>query len=102
MRVFLDASPFACTAPTNSPMSFSANASRTVSLRFGLPILLYIFDTEPLPQINVNSWARDPYVQSLTEGLKTKPFPEAVDDATEVFTAVCVRFIELFGSRGKA
>jgi len=53
-------------------------------------------------KINVNSWARDPYVKVLSEGLKSKPFPEAVEDATEAFARVCERFFTLFGSAGKA
>lgn len=53
-------------------------------------------------QFNINSWARDPYVQSLTAGLQSKPFPEAVEDATEVFAKQCDRFLVLFGSAGKA
>lgn len=53
-------------------------------------------------QINVNSWARDPYATALSVALQTKPFPDAVEEATEVFARVCDRFIELFGSKGKA
>ena len=53
-------------------------------------------------QINVNSWARDPYGTALSVALQTKPFPDAVEEATEVFARVCDRFIELFGSKGKA
>ncbi|TFK45310.1 aldolase [Heliocybe sulcata] len=53
-------------------------------------------------KINVNSWARDPYAKVLGEALLTKPFPDAVDEATEVFAAVCERFYRLFGSAGRA
>ncbi|KAF9005098.1 ketose-bisphosphate aldolase [Cyathus striatus] len=53
-------------------------------------------------KINVNSWARDPYAKKLGESLLTKPFPEAVEEATEVFAQVCERFFHLFGSSGKA
>ena len=56
----------------------------------------------PPQQININSWGRDPYAKKLAEGLQTKTFPEAVDDATEVFEGVCARFFELFGAAGKA
>ena len=57
---------------------------------------------ETKPQINVNSWCRDPYVENLAEGLKNKPFPEAIEDATEVFAKKCEWFFHLFGSAGKA
>lgn len=53
-------------------------------------------------QINVNSWARDPYVKMLSEKLQTKTMPEAIEEATEVFAAVCERLFRLFGSAGKA
>ncbi|KAF8654832.1 hypothetical protein AX16_003352 [Volvariella volvacea WC 439] len=53
-------------------------------------------------QININSWGRDPYAKALSEGLKTKSFPEAVEEATEVLAKICERFFELFGSTGKA
>ncbi|KAJ7912578.1 aldolase [Mycena leptocephala] len=55
-----------------------------------------------ISKINVNSWGRDPYAKSLAEGLRTKPFPEAVEDATEVFSKVCDHFFRLFNSAGKA
>lgn len=53
-------------------------------------------------QININSWGRDPYARRLAEGLQSKPFPDAVEDATKVFEDVCERFFNLFGSTGKA
>ncbi|KAK4688484.1 fructose-bisphosphate aldolase, class II, partial [Tremellales sp. Uapishka_1] len=53
-------------------------------------------------KINVNSWCRDPYVEALSKGLASKPFPEATEDATEVFAKAAERFIKLFGSEGKA
>lgn len=59
-------------------------------------------NTYPSWQINVNSWARDPYVKVLSEGLKTKAMPEAIEEATEAFAAACERFFRLFGSAGKA
>ncbi|EJF61029.1 aldolase [Dichomitus squalens LYAD-421 SS1] len=55
-----------------------------------------------ISKININSWGRDPYAKKLAEGLQTKTFPEAVDDATKVFEDVCERFFNLFGSVGKA
>jgi fructose-bisphosphate aldolase class II len=53
-------------------------------------------------KINVNSWCRDPYVENLSQGLASKPFPEAQEEATEVFAKACERFFHLFGSAGKA
>ncbi|KAF7328938.1 Fructose-bisphosphate aldolase [Mycena venus] len=55
-----------------------------------------------ISKINVNSWGRDPYAKALAEGLQTKSFPEAVEDATETFERVCARFFALFNSAGKA
>jgi fructose-bisphosphate aldolase class II len=63
----------------------------------------YCKDTLNRPnKINVNSWIRDPYVQALTKALVTKPFPEATEEATEVFAKTTERFLTLFGSAGKA
>jgi len=53
-------------------------------------------------KINVNSWCRDPYAKALGEGLTSKPFPEATEEATDVFVENCMRFFKLFGSEGKA
>ncbi|KDR72895.1 hypothetical protein GALMADRAFT_142607 [Galerina marginata CBS 339.88] len=53
-------------------------------------------------KINVNSWCRDPYAKALGQNLLSKPFPDAVEDATEVFAKNCDRFFTLFGSSGKA
>ncbi len=50
----------------------------------------------------MNSWARDPYVKKLAAGLQDKPFPDAVEEATEEFAKVVERFIILFESAGKA
>ncbi|KAJ7902783.1 ketose-bisphosphate aldolase [Mycena olivaceomarginata] len=55
-----------------------------------------------ISKINVNSWGRDPYAKALAVALQTKPFPEAVEEATEVFSTVCDRFFKLFDSAGKA
>lgn len=54
------------------------------------------------PQINVNSWCRDPYAAALAKGLASKPFPEAQEEATEVMARECEKWIKLFGSAGKA
>ncbi|KAI8971140.1 aldolase [Trametes punicea] len=53
-------------------------------------------------QININSWGRDPYAKTLADNLQSKPFPDAVEEATKVFEDVCERFFKLFGSTGKA
>lgn len=50
----------------------------------------------------MNSWGRDPYVKSLVAGLQDKPFPDAVEDATEIFSKSCDRFFALFSSVNKA
>ena len=53
-------------------------------------------------KINVNSWCRDPYAASLSAGLVSKPFPEALEDATEVMATECEKWMKVFGSAGKA
>ncbi|THU80438.1 aldolase [Dendrothele bispora CBS 962.96] len=73
-------------------------------------------------KLNVNSWARDPYIASLSSSLSPpspmpptqnhispnypyhskKPFPDAIEEATEVFAGVCERMMKVFGSVGKA
>ncbi|TFK63952.1 aldolase [Pluteus cervinus] len=55
-----------------------------------------------ISKINVNSWARDPYMKCLAEGLQTKPLPDAIEEATEAFASVCERLFILFRSAGKA
>ena len=51
----------------------------------------------------MNSWCRDPYCAKLAEGFTNgKGFPDAVDDAIEVFAKEVERFIKLIGSEGKA
>jgi fructose-bisphosphate aldolase class II len=45
---------------------------------------------------------RDPYQDALARGLATKSFPEATEEATEVFANAVERFLILFGSAGKA
>ncbi|KAG6844994.1 hypothetical protein H0H87_001937, partial [Tephrocybe sp. NHM501043] len=78
-------------------------------------VLLCLHGTDELPddlfvtcirngvrKINVNSWARDPYVRTFGESLSAKSFPDAQEAATEEFAAVCERFFYLFGSAGKA
>lgn len=53
-------------------------------------------------KINVNSWLREPYVRALSEGLKSKTMPEAIDDAHEAMVKEAERFCDLLGSTGKA
>lgn len=99
-----------------SPPNFRQNILVELRDRFKGDIPICLHGTDELPdelfrecirngvsKINVNSWARDPYVNKLVEELHAKkPFPDAVEEATEVFAKVCDRFIELFESNGKA
>ncbi|KAI0317732.1 aldolase [Amylostereum chailletii] len=55
-----------------------------------------------ISKINVNTLAREPYAAALASGLQSKPFPEAIEDATEAFARVCDECFVLFGSAGKA
>ncbi|KAJ6589007.1 aldolase [Mycena capillaripes] len=98
-----------------NPPNFRQEILKALHSTFAGRILLCLHGTDELPdelfvecikngisKINVNSWGRDPYAKALAEGLQTKPFPEAVEDATEVFSKVCDRFFKLFNSAGKA
>ncbi|KAJ7117918.1 aldolase [Mycena crocata] len=97
------------------PPNFRQEILKALHITFAGKVPLCLHGTDELPdelfvecikngisKINVNSWARDPYAKALAEGLQTKPFPDAVDDATEVFSKVCDRFFKLFNSAGKA
>ncbi|PPQ82795.1 hypothetical protein CVT25_009284 [Psilocybe cyanescens] len=53
-------------------------------------------------KVNINVEGRTLYAKALGEGLLSKPFPEAVENATEVFTKECERFMTIFGSTEKA
>ncbi|GHJ88970.1 hypothetical protein NliqN6_5372 [Naganishia liquefaciens] len=54
-------------------------------------------------KFNINSWARDPTMARIKEGLdKDEPLPDIYEAATEVYAGVCERFFDLLGSRGKA
>ena len=55
-----------------------------------------------ISKVNVNSWARDPYVTSLISGLKGRSLPDAIEEATEIFARECERFMDVLGSTGKA
>ncbi|KAH8110032.1 aldolase [Phellopilus nigrolimitatus] len=99
-----------------SPPDFRQEILKDLRSRFAGAVPLCLHGTDELPdalfteciangvsKINVNSWARDPYVKALSTKLANgTPFPEAVEESTEVFAAVCERFIDLFGSAGKA
>ncbi|KAI0030168.1 aldolase [Vararia minispora EC-137] len=98
-----------------NPPNFRQDILQALHTRFAGRIPLCLHGTDSLPdslfltciqngisKINVNSWARDPYAAMLAEGLRSKSFPEAVEEATEVFAGMCVRFFELFGSAGRA
>ncbi|KAH8827213.1 ketose-bisphosphate aldolase [Flagelloscypha sp. PMI_526] len=98
-----------------NPPNFKQSILKDLNTMFKGKVPVCLHGTDELPdelfvecikngvsKINVNSWARDPYVKALTTGLQSKPFPDAVEEATEVFAGVCVRFFKLFGSAGKA
>ncbi|KAK8850549.1 hypothetical protein IAR55_004467 [Kwoniella newhampshirensis] len=54
-------------------------------------------------KFNINSWARDPYAETLGKSLVDgKPFPDASEAAIEAFAKVCDKFMTLLGSAGKA
>ncbi|WWC92341.1 uncharacterized protein L201_007296 [Kwoniella dendrophila CBS 6074] len=53
-------------------------------------------------KFNINSWARDPYCESLSKSLASNPFPDAEEEAIEAFAKVCDKFMDLLGSKGKA
>ncbi|WVQ85807.1 hypothetical protein IAT38_007975 [Cryptococcus sp. DSM 104549] len=54
-------------------------------------------------KFNINSWARDPYCETLGKELSAAtPFPDASEAAIEAFAKVCDHFFEVLGSKGKA
>ncbi|KAF7307677.1 Aldolase [Mycena kentingensis (nom. inval.)] len=98
-----------------NPPNFKQEILKALSSTFAGRVPLCLHGTDELPdelfvecikngisKINVNSWARDPYAKNLAAGLQSKPFPDAVEEATEVFAQVCDRFFKLFTSAGKA
>ncbi|KAJ7223156.1 aldolase [Mycena pura] len=98
-----------------SPPNFRQEILKALHATFANRVPLCLHGTDELPdelfvecikngisKINVNSWGRDPYAKALAAGLQTKAFPDAVEEATEVFASVCDRFFKLFGSAGKA
>ncbi|KAF9483706.1 aldolase [Pholiota conissans] len=98
-----------------NPPNFRQSILKALHAEFVGKIPLCLHGTDELPdslfvecikngisKINVNSWGRDPYAKALGEGLLSKPFPDAVENATEVFIEACSRFFTVFGSAGKA
>ncbi|KAJ7285759.1 aldolase [Mycena rebaudengoi] len=99
-----------------NPPNFRQDILKALHSTFAGKVSLCLHGTDELPdalfvecikngisKININSWARDPYVAALTSALSAgEAFPDAVEKATEVFSKVCDRFIVLFGSKGKA
>ncbi|KAI0770418.1 aldolase [Fomes fomentarius] len=98
-----------------NPPNFRQDILKDLQTAFKGSVPLCLHGTDELPdelfvecikngisKININSWGRDPYARRLAEALQSKPFPDAVEDATKVFEDVCERFFHLFGSGGKA
>ncbi|KAF8907037.1 aldolase [Gymnopilus junonius] len=98
-----------------NPPNFRQQILKDLHAEFKSKIPLCLHGTDELPdslflecikngvsKVNVNSWGRDPYAKTLGEGLLSKPFPDAVESATEIFMKSCDRFFKLFGSAGKA
>ncbi|KAI0351448.1 aldolase [Trametes cingulata] len=98
-----------------NPPNFRQDILKDLQATFKGSIPLCLHGTDELPdelfkecikngisKININSWGRDPYAKKLAEGLQSKPFPDAVEEATKVFEDVCERFFKLFGSAGRA
>ncbi|KAJ3844125.1 ketose-bisphosphate aldolase [Lentinula raphanica] len=99
------------------PPDFRQDIIRNLRAKFrgqGIPLCLHGTDELPdelfreciasgISKFNINSWARDPYLETFVAGLQVgKPLPDVIEEATEVFAKVCDRFIKLFGSAGKA
>ncbi|KDQ49995.1 hypothetical protein JAAARDRAFT_142624 [Jaapia argillacea MUCL 33604] len=98
-----------------NPPNFRQDILKSLQATFKGSVPLCLHGTDELPdwlfvecikngisKINVNSWGRDPYAKALAAGLQSKPFPDAVEEATEVFAKVCERFFNVFQSVGKA
>ena len=98
------------------PPNFRQDILRDLRSRFaqtGTPLCLHGTDGLPddlfkecirngVSKINNNSWARDPYVKTLSSALSSSSFPDAIEESTKVFSKVCERFMDVFGSSGKA
>ncbi|KAJ3568560.1 hypothetical protein NP233_g5626 [Leucocoprinus birnbaumii] len=94
-----------------NPPNFRLEIVRELRRTLGDDVPICLHGTDELPDevftaciqsgINVNSWARDPYIKTLSEKLQTAPMPDAIEEATEAFAAVCERFFRLFGSAGR-
>ncbi|OBZ71689.1 putative fructose-bisphosphate aldolase [Grifola frondosa] len=79
-----------------NPPNFRQDILKDLQLTFKGSIPLCLHGTDELPdelfieciangitKININSWGRDPYAKHLASALQTKPFPDAVEEATE-------------------
>ncbi|CAO1636968.1 unnamed protein product [Sympodiomycopsis kandeliae] len=53
-------------------------------------------------KMNMNSWTRDPQVDSWIKNLPTKGLPDVYEEGMEIFIKSIERFFILFGSAGKA
>ncbi|KAJ4474363.1 ketose-bisphosphate aldolase [Lentinula aciculospora] len=99
------------------PPNFRQDIIQALRTKFkgrGIPLCLHGTDELPdelfreciasgISKFNINSWARDPYLETFTSGLHAgKPLPEVIEEATEVFAKVCDRFMRLFESAGRA
>lgn len=77
-----------------------------LSLTFYLSPVLTHLHPDPhaiQTQINVNSWAREPYLARFAKGIQDEePLPDTIEAATEAFAGSCERMMHLFGSAGKA
>ncbi|KAF4622342.1 hypothetical protein D9613_009290 [Agrocybe pediades] len=95
-----------------NPPNFRQQILKDLHAEFKGKVPLCLHGTDELPDslfkecikngVNINSWGRDVYAKTLGEGLLSKPFPDAQEDATEAFAKQCERFFRLFGSAGKA
>ncbi|THG98364.1 hypothetical protein EW145_g7439 [Phellinidium pouzarii] len=92
-----------------NPPNFRQEILKDLRTRFGSRVPICLHGTDELPdalfreciangvsKINVNSWARDPYVKCLSSRLASgTPFPEAVEESTEVFARLHLRDTDL-------
>lgn len=53
-------------------------------------------------KVNVNSWCRDPQVESWAKTMGKKGLPDVYDEGMDAFGKACTRFFHLLGSAGKA
>jgi len=53
-------------------------------------------------KMNMNSWMRDPYMESVAKNILHIPLPEVHHEGIKAFAAAGTRFMTLFGCAGKA